>query len=119
MLKKCYDRIILEYPKWMLLLFLGVVSFLAYEATKLEIDASAESLILEDDQDLKLSRLINVRYGSPEFLVIAYSPEEDLLSDKTLGDLKGLSDALKRLEGVESVVSVLDVPLLESPPPAG
>ncbi len=116
MLKKCYAKIILEYPRWTLLLFLGVVSFLAYEATKLEIDASAESLILEDDQDLRLTRLIGERYGSPEFLVIAYTPKEDLLSDKTLANLKGLSETLMGIEGVASLVNLLDVPLLESPP---
>lgn len=115
MLKKIYDKVILEYPRWTLLFFLGMVGFLAYQATKLEIDASAESLILEDDQDLRLTRLIGERYGSPEFLVIAYTPKEDLLSDKTLADLKGLSEALMGIKNVESVISLLDVPLLESP----
>ncbi|MCH8921876.1 MAG: hypothetical protein IIA67_01870 [Planctomycetes bacterium] len=61
-----------------------VTAFLAYQATKLEVDASAESLLLEDDEDLRYTREINTRYHTPEFLVITYTPQDDLLADATL-----------------------------------
>jgi predicted RND superfamily exporter protein len=116
MLRRFYDRLILAYPKTVLLLILLLVAGLGYEARKLEIDASAETLILENDKDLRFTRQVNSRYGSSDFLVISYSPHEDLFSDEVLADLAALRDELTALDGVESVTSILDVPLLESPP---
>lgn len=116
MLRFFYDRLVLAYPKAVLLMILLAVAALGYEARKLEIDASAETLILEDDRDLHFTRLINARYGSSDFLIISYLPYGDLFSDKVLADLALLRDELEALDGVESVTSILDVPLLESPP---
>lgn len=116
MLKTLYDRWILEYPRLVITLIILLVAFLGYEARKLEVDASAETLVLEDDKDLRLTREVNARYGSPDYLIITYSPKEDLLLPSTLKNIKALKDELTALEGVKSVVSILDVPLLESPP---
>jgi predicted RND superfamily exporter protein len=116
MLKIFYDRLILVYPKTVLLVMLLVLTALGYQSRKLEIDASAETLILEDDKDLQFTRLVNDRYGSSDFLIISYIPDDDLFSDGVLADLATLRDELEALDGVESVTSILDVPLLESPP---
>jgi predicted RND superfamily exporter protein len=118
MVKNLYDRWILEYPRLVLTLIVLVIALLGYEARNLEVDASAETLVLEDDKDLRLTREVNARYGSPDYLIITYAPKpkEDLLSASTLKNIKALKDELTALEGVESVVSILDVPLLESPP---
>ena len=116
MLRFFYDRLLLAYPKTFLLMILLVVAVLGYEARKLEIDASAETLILEDDKDLQFTRQVSTRYGSSDFLVISYVPRDDLFSDEVLNDLTLLSSELKALDGVESVISILNVPLLESPP---
>jgi predicted RND superfamily exporter protein len=115
MLRLFYDRLILAYPKTVLLIILLVVAFLGYEARKLEIDASAETLILEDDKDLHFTNLVSDRYGSSDFLIISYIPRADLLSAAVVADLTQLRDELVALDGVESVTSILDVPLLESP----
>lgn len=116
MLRILYDRVILPFPKTVLLIMFMLVGILGLQARNLEIDASAETLILEDDKDLQFTRLINERYGSSDFLIISYSPTDDLLSDKTLKDIGDLRDKLTTLEGIESVTTILDVPLLESPP---
>ncbi len=116
MLKSFYDRLILAYPKTVLLVLLLAVAALGYEARQLEIDASAETLILENDKDLSFTRLVNARYGSSDVLIISYVPRQDLFSDEVLADLAHLRDQLEKLEGVESVTTILDVPLLESPP---
>ena len=103
------------YKRQLLLILLGV-AFLGYEARKLEIDASSETLLLEDDKDLEYTRLINQRYYTPDFLVVSYTPSGDLLSDRVLETVRNLSKDLEQLERVESVTSILNVPLLESPP---
>jgi predicted RND superfamily exporter protein len=115
MLRFFYDRIILSHPRYVLSAVLLLVLIFAFQARKLEIDASAETLILEHDRDLQFTRQINERYATRDFLVIAYTPHDDLFSDAVLDDLALLSKELTALDGVESVTSILNVPLLESP----
>ena len=70
MLKKLYTKLILKYPMSILsLLIVGLLAF-GYYATKLEIDASSETLLLENDPDLKFSRAMNKRFESENFFVI-------------------------------------------------
>jgi predicted RND superfamily exporter protein len=116
LLIRFFDRFVLKHPKKVILCLLVVVSFLGYQAKDFKLDASAETLVLENDEDLRYARLINSRYGQNEYLFLAYTPKGDLFSEKTLKTLARLRDELKQLKGVTSVVSILDVPLLESPP---
>ena len=111
-----YDRIVLEYPRIVILGILIVISFLGYRAADFGLDASTETLIIETDEDLRYSRLIASRYGGYDFLLITFSPQEDLFSNESLKKLTRLRDDLKKTKRVASVVSILDAPLLESPP---
>lgn len=99
-----------------ILCLLVVFSFLGYKTKDFKLDASAETLILETDADLKYSRQIKARYGGYDYLLMTYTPKDDLFSDKTLATLKRLRDELMQLDRVSEVVSILDAPLLESPP---
>ncbi len=111
-----FDNVILRRPGLVIICILAVVSFLGYKAKDFKLDASAETLVLENDEDLRYSRLIDSRYGLQDYLVMTYAPEGDLFSDQVLSNLSRLRDELKGMERVSSVVSILDVPLLESPP---
>lgn len=115
MVKKFYDKIVLKYPITVLIAFFLAISTLAYHATKLEIDASAETLLLDDDKDLKFSREVNKRYYNPNFLVVTYTPNENLLSKKSIDTLKRLSEELLKVKKIESITSILNVPLIQSP----
>ncbi len=111
-----YDRVVLEYPRIVVLSILVVISFLGYNAADFRLDASTETLIIETDEDLRYSRLIKSRYGGYDYLLITYSPKTDLFSNESLKKLAQLRDDLKQTKRVISVVSILDAPLLESPP---
>lgn len=112
-----FDKVILKRPGLVLICLLVAVSFLGYKAKDFQLDASSETLILESDKDLRYSRIINARYGAKEFLVMTYAPhDKDLFSSDTLHDLTRLRDELKQLEFVSSVFSILNAPLLASPP---
>ena len=112
-----FDKVILKRPGLVIICILAVVSFFGYKAKDFKLDASAETLVLENDKDLRYSRLVASRYGVQDYLVMTYAPKQgDLFSDKALSNLARLRDELKGLKRVSSVVSVLDVPLLESPP---
>ncbi len=115
MIKQFYDKTILKHPLKLLTLVLVGVLFLAYYSTKLEIDASSETLLLDDDKDLQFTRTVSKRYYNPDFLLVTYKPNSNLLSEESLKNLKNLSEELLKLEKVESITSILNVPLLQSP----
>ena len=94
------------------MLLLAGILLLGYNAKNFRLDASAETLVLENDKDLQYSRIIDDRYGLQDYLLMTYTPEADVFSEKALGDLRRLKDELEQLERVSSVVSILDVPLL-------
>lgn len=110
-----YEALILKNPAVSLLVTLLVIGLLATNIPSFKLDASSDSLVLEGDQALKYYREISKRYESEDFLLITFRPESDLLSDESLQTIKALRDELKVLEGVSSVVSILDIPLLDSP----
>ncbi len=116
MLKNLYINYIFKYPK-LLLSFIGIfVLIMVFFASKLEIDASAETLLLEGDKDLAFNREVSKRFESAGFLIVTYSVEDDLLNQKNIDNIKTLTKKLQTLEIVESIHSIVNVPLLESPP---
>ena len=90
MIKNFYDKYILKYPLAVILILMIGISVLGYNATKLQIDASAETLLLDDDKDLKFVREINKRYENPNFLIVTFSPKDELLSKNSLATIKAI-----------------------------
>jgi len=115
MLKKLYQRLILKHPLSVLLIVLLSIFLFSFNVSKLEIDASAETLLLDDDKDLAFARVLAKRFKSDEVLVMAYQPKADLLSVQSIDTLKALTAELEALPMVSSVTSLLTVPLLYSP----
>ena len=111
-----YSQIILKYSKTFLLCLICLVIYFFYQTKNLVIDASTDTLILEGDKDLEYTQLVNKRYYSPDFLILAYSPSNDLFSQDTLDNIQNITDKLLKLNQVFSVTSILNVPLLQSPP---
>jgi len=116
MLGRFYTGFVFRFPRLVVALVLIAAVLLGTQVVKLRVDASAETLLLENDKDLAYSRLVAQRYRSPDFLVVTYTPKADLLSPQTLDAVRALSDALVAIDGVDSVTSILNVPLLQSPP---
>ena len=114
-IEACLKKIV-EYPKSILIVLVMVLGFFATWVDDFQLDASSDSLLLEGDQDLRFYKDIKARYGDDEFLLVTYQPEKDLFAAETLSQLKQLRDELNSLDAIESVVSILDVPLLKSPP---
>ena len=111
-----YDRLVLGKPFVTLLLVLLVTCFFGWFVPDLKIDISADSLVLENDADLRYYHSIRARYGSDDYLILTYTPRGRLFEKETLEDLRKLRDSLAAIERVESVISILDVPLVQSPP---
>ena len=111
-----YNKIILKKPVVTLVITAVIVGFFLSNVTHFELDASADSLILENDAALTYYRSIREQYGSDDFLIVTYSPKLPLFSAETRADIKQLRDELAAIEFVDSVISMLDVPLVSSPP---
>ena len=111
-----FDKIVIGKPRATLIFLLAVILILGFFAKDFKIDASSETLIKESDEGLKYARQIDERYGVHDFLIIAYAPKKDLLSDAVLKDISSLQKDLKQIDRVDSVITILDVPMLESPP---
>lgn len=111
-----YEGLFIRRPQIALACILFVVGFFALFAPRFHLDASGDSLLLENDADLRYYRSTRARYGSDEYLVITFSPQQDLFSDESLEQLRSLRDELAALDGLASVTTILDVPLLDSPP---
>ncbi|GAA6133700.1 RND family transporter [Oceaniserpentilla sp. 4NH20-0058] len=115
-LVQLYQNTILARPKSALIVILLLILAVFQGAKHFELDASAESLVLENDQDLINYRDVAETFGSSEFLIVTYTPPWPLFSEASLSLLKEIRDELKVLPRVESIYSLLDVPLLENPP---
>ncbi len=114
MFSNFYQKNIINKPKVVfLLLFLCLIGF-GYFSKDFKLDASADTLLLENDPDLKYLREINKRYGSKEFLILTYTPKESISSKKSLNNLLSLKYKIQSLDWVHSVVTLLDVPLLNN-----
>ncbi len=111
-----YESLILDRP-WLTLALLFILTASAgYYSKDFKLDASGDTLVLENDSALRYYRSISARYGSEDYLVITYSPKEDLFSKTILADLAKLRDQLKTIKRIHSVTTILDVPLINSPP---
>jgi predicted RND superfamily exporter protein len=111
-----YEKVVLRRPVATLAVVATVVLGLGWFAQDFALDASSDSLVLERDADLEYYRFLRSRYGSDDYLIITYSPQGDLFSDSALADLEALRNDIRSLPNVASVTSILDVPLVMSPP---
>ena len=114
-LSDMYFKWVIEKPVWALVFVTLIVVGFSYHIPNFKLDASAESLVLENGNALEYYRKISKVYGSDDFLVITYSPKKDMMSDEVLADLKALSDELSKLDRIHSIDNILNVPLLNSP----
>jgi hypothetical protein len=114
MFEKIYNNIVIEKPKFTLLILTLLLLTFGYFSKNFQLDASTDTLLLENDPDLKYLREVNSKYGTKEFLILTYTPKDDLLDSGTIENLTNLKNELKNLSWVNNVITILDVPLLKN-----
>ena len=114
MLSSIYKKIVTDYSKVTLTLILIIIFFSIYHSKNFNLDASSDALLLEGDPDLKYLREVNRTYGSKEFLVLTYTPVSSFTEKETILNLQLLKSKIEKLTWVDSVITVIDVPLLKS-----
>ena len=109
-----YQKIVIEKPKIVLAFLIVCLIGFGFYSKDFKLDASSDTLLLENDPDLMYLREITNRYGSKEFLVLTYTPDEPMVSEKSLNNLLSLKYKIQSLDWVHSVITLLDVPLLNN-----
>ncbi len=114
MLANFYQKNIIEKPKLIFILLLICLVGFGYNSKNFKLDASSETLLIEGDPDLKYLNEITNRYGAREFLVLTYTPKENMISSNSIKNLSNLKDKIAKLDWVHGVITLLDIPLLSS-----
>ena len=114
MFQKAYKNLVIEKPKLTLSLLIIILLGFGFFSKNFQLDASSDTLLLENDPDLKYLREINKKYGTEDYLVLTYTPEEKLLHSNTIKDITNLKNDLVALDWTNSVITILDVPLLKN-----
>jgi predicted RND superfamily exporter protein len=114
MFANLYENTILRNPKSIFVILLITLLSFGYYSKDFRLDASSETLLIEGDPDLEYLREITERYGSKEFLVLTYTPNEGMVTDTSVNNLLSLKYKIQSLDWVHSVITLLDIPLLNN-----
>jgi predicted RND superfamily exporter protein len=114
MFASIYKKIITDFSKVTLLFLIVLIIFSLYQSKNFNLDASSDALLLEGDPDLKYLREVNQTYGSKDFLVLTYAPISSFTEKETILNLQLLKSKIEKLSWVDSVITIIDVPLLKS-----
>jgi len=109
-----FSNLITKSPKLVLFIVFSLLIFIGAGASNFDLDASSETLLLENDPDLKLYRDSAKTYGSTDFLVVTVTPDEPIFKKSSIETFKKLIFELSNVDGIESVLSLLDAPLIEA-----
>ena len=114
MFAQLYQNKVLKNPKAIFaLLIIAILSF-GYYSKDFRLDASSETLLIEGDPDLAYLKEISERYGSKDFLILTYTPNEGMITDTSINNLLSLKYKIQSLNWVHSVITLLDIPLLNN-----
>ena len=109
-----YQNFILKNPKAVFVLLLITVLSFGYYSKDFRLDASSETLLIEGDPDLAYLQEVTERYGSKDFLVLTYTPNEGMVTEKSINNLLSLKYKIQSLNWVHNVITLLDIPLLNN-----
>ena len=114
MFASIYKKIVTDFSKITLLFLAIFIIFSLYHSKNFNLDASSDALLLEGDPDLKYLREVNETYGSKDFLVLTYTPVTSFTEKETILNIQLLKSKIEKLTWVDSVITIIDVPLLKS-----
>ena len=100
MFAQFYQNTILKNPKSILAVLLIFLIGFGYYSKDFRLDASSETLLIEGDPDLKYLQELSKRYGSKEFLILTYTPNEAMVSNTSINNLLSLKYKIQSLDWV-------------------
>jgi len=113
-LANLYKNVVIKKAKFLFVFLLLILITFSFFFKNFNLDASSDSLLLENDADLKYLREVNKRYGSRDFLVLTYAPTLAFDNKETIVNLQYFKSKIEKLDWVDNVITILDIPLLKS-----
>ena len=113
-LANLYKKVVIKKAKFLFVFLLLILITFSFFFKNFNLDASSDSLLLENDTDLKYLREVNKRYGSRDFLVLTYTPKLAFDNKETIINLQYFKSKIEKLDWVDNVITILDIPLLKS-----
>ena len=110
-----YSNYVITNPLFILSLVFLIICLAFQGITNFKLDASSDALVLEGDAALKKYRENEEEFGDSSFLIVTYEPKSELFSKKSLLILQEIENKLSDLDGVDSVLSLLDAPIFFQP----
>jgi predicted RND superfamily exporter protein len=114
MLSHLYQHAVLKNPKSIFVLLLITLLSFGYFSKDFRLDASSDTLLIKGDPDLEYLKEITARYGAKEFLILTYTPNEGMVTESSINNLLSLKYKIQSLDWVHSVITLLDIPLLNN-----
>ena len=114
MFAQFYQNFVLKNPKLIFLTLLIALFTFGFYSKDFRLDASSETLLIEGDPDLKYLKEISNRYGAKEFLILTYTPKDGMIDNNSINNLLSLKYKIQSLDWVHSVITLLDIPLLDN-----
>ena len=87
MLSHFYHNKVLKNPKTIFILLIITALSFGYFSKDFKLDASSDTLLIEGDPDLKYLKEVTEKYGTKDFLVLTYTPNERMISDVSVNNL--------------------------------
>ena len=110
-LKHLYSTFMFRHLTMSFILIVAVIVIVGFQGQKFRMDASADSLVLENDQSLEYYRKVKKKYGTDDYLFITFAPTAPLFSRESIEQLSSLKEKISELAGVETVISLVDAPI--------
>src|SRR6266487_5685497 len=104
---RLYDKIILSHPRLVVPAYIAAIIFFGYHLRYFRLDASSDSIVLENDADLKYYDATREIFGSDDYILLAFSLQRSVVSEDVLRTIDSLSQELQRLPSIDSVNSIL------------
>ena len=110
-----YSIFVIKNPLIILSAVVLVILIASQGISNFKLDASSDALVLEGDESLKTYRENEKEFGDSSFLIVTFKPESELFSYQSLNQLSQIEESLSKLDGVDSVLSLLDAPIFFQP----
>ena len=95
----------------LIILILVLLIFSVFYSRNINLDASSDTLILQNDTTFQYYEYYNSIFPSQNFLVLAVKSDQKINIDY-VKNLKDIQNKLNQIENIESTFSILDAPIL-------
>ena len=87
--------------------------FFIYNSLNFKLDASSDTLILQNDEDFKFFNYYNEIFPSKNFLVLAVK-SNNIIDHEFLSAINKIKTSLSKIENIDSIFTISDAPILIS-----